>query len=54
VDFARSDEFSEGRGSETSGLPHCLHNLVTDDGEVVSLARRPLFTSRKIPGTRFC
>jgi hypothetical protein len=27
---------------------------LTDGGKVVSLARRPLFTPRKIPGTDFC
>jgi hypothetical protein len=34
-----------GRGSrqgcETSRLPHLLHNLIIDGGEVVSLMRRP-------------
>jgi hypothetical protein len=31
-------------------LPHFLHNRLTDGGEVVSLARRPSFTPRNIPG----
>jgi hypothetical protein len=35
-------------------LPHFLDNWLTDGGEVVSLMRRPHFTSRKIPGTHFC
>jgi hypothetical protein len=47
-----------GRGSpkacETSRFPHFLDNRLTDDGEVVSLTRRPPFTARKIPGTHFC
>jgi hypothetical protein len=37
-----------------SRLPHFLHNRLTDGGEVVSLARRPPFTPRKIPGPHFC
>jgi hypothetical protein len=36
---------------ETSRLPHFLDNRITDDGEVVSLTRRPPFNPRKIPGT---
>jgi hypothetical protein len=32
----------------TSRLPHFLDNRLTDGGEVVSLSRRPPFTSRKI------
>jgi hypothetical protein len=36
---------------EMSRLPHFLDNRLTDGGEVVSLTRRPPFTSRKIPGT---
>jgi hypothetical protein len=39
--------------SETSRLPHFLDNRLTDGGDVVSLTRRPPFTPRKIPGTRF-
>jgi hypothetical protein len=35
-----------------SRLPHFLDNQLTDGGEVVSLTRWPLFTPRKIPGTR--
>jgi hypothetical protein len=35
-------------------IPHFLENRLTEDGEVVSLMRRPLFTPRKIPGTHFC
>jgi hypothetical protein len=41
-------------GCETSRLPHFLDNRPTDGGEVVSLTRRPPFTSRKIPATHFC
>jgi hypothetical protein len=29
-------------------IPHFLDNRVTDDGEVVSLTRRPRFTPRKM------
>jgi hypothetical protein len=28
-------------GCETSRLPHCLENWLTDGGKVVSLTRRP-------------
>jgi hypothetical protein len=42
------------QGYETSRLQHFLENRLTDCGEAVSLMRRPLFTSRKIPGTHFC
>jgi hypothetical protein len=35
-----------------SRLPHFLDSRLTDGREVVSLKRRPLFTPRKIPGTR--
>jgi hypothetical protein len=31
-----------------SRIPHFLDNRIADDGEVVSLKRRPLFTSEKI------
>jgi hypothetical protein len=41
-------------GCETSMLPHFLDNRLADDGEVVSLTRRPPFAPRKIPGTYFC
>jgi hypothetical protein len=41
-------------GCEPSRLRHFLDNWLTDDGEAVSLMCRPLFTSRKIPGTHFC
>jgi hypothetical protein len=34
-------------GCETSRLPHFLDNRLTDGGEVVSLTRRPLFTSQE-------
>jgi hypothetical protein len=36
---------------EMSRLPHFIDNRLTDDGEVVSLTRRPPFIPRKIPGT---
>jgi hypothetical protein len=39
---------------ETSVLPHFLDSRLTNSGEVVSLAHRPPFTPRKIPGTHFC
>jgi hypothetical protein len=39
------------QGCETSRFPHFLDNRLADGGEVVSLTRRPLFTSRNIPGT---
>jgi hypothetical protein len=46
-----------GHGSsqicETWRLLHFLDNELTDDGEAVSLMRRPPFTPRKIPGTHF-
>jgi hypothetical protein len=38
---------------ETSRFPHLLDNRLTDGGDV-SLKRRPPFTAKKIPGTRFC
>jgi hypothetical protein len=41
-------------GCETSRLSHFVHSRLTDGGEVVSLTRRPPFTSRKIPGIYFC
>jgi hypothetical protein len=41
-------------GRETSRLPHYLDNRLTDDGKIVSLARRTPFTPGKIPGTHFC
>jgi hypothetical protein len=31
-----------------------LNNHLMDDGEIVSLKRRPPFTPRKIPGNHFC
>jgi hypothetical protein len=31
-----------------------LDNRLTDDGEVISLMRRPPFISKKNPGTHFC
>jgi hypothetical protein len=34
-------------GCETSSLPHFLDNRLTDGGEVVSLTRRPPFTSQE-------
>jgi hypothetical protein len=34
-----------------SRFPHFLDNRLTDGGEVVTLTRRPPFTTRKIPGT---
>jgi hypothetical protein len=34
-------------GCETSRLPHFLDNRLTDGGEVVSLTRRPPFTSQE-------
>jgi hypothetical protein len=37
-----------------SRLSHFLDDRLTDGGEVVSLTRWPIFTSRKIPGTHFC
>jgi hypothetical protein len=40
-------------GCETSRLQHFLDNRLTDGSEVVTLTRRPPFTSRKIPGTHF-
>jgi hypothetical protein len=42
------------QGCEMSRLPHFLDNRLTDGGKVVSLTRRPPFTSRKIPRTYFC
>jgi hypothetical protein len=39
---------------ETSRLPQFLDNRLTNGGKVVSITRRPSFTSRKIPGTHFC
>jgi hypothetical protein len=41
-------------GCELLRLPQFPDNQLTDEGEVVSLTRRPPFTLRKIPGTRFC
>jgi hypothetical protein len=38
---------------ETSRLPHVLHTLLTGNGEVVSLNRRPRFAQRNVPGTHF-
>jgi hypothetical protein len=47
-----------GRGSpwscKTTRLQQFLENRLTDDGEVVSLTRRPPFTPRNIPSTHFC
>jgi hypothetical protein len=37
-----------------AGLPRLLDHRLTDGGEVVSIARQPPFTPRKIPGTHFC
>jgi hypothetical protein len=31
------------QGCETSRIPHCLGNLLTDGGEVVSLTRTALY-----------
>jgi hypothetical protein len=42
------------QGFETSRLPHFVESRLTDGGEIVSLKRRPPFTSRKIRGTNFC
>jgi hypothetical protein len=42
------------QGCETSRLSHFLDNRLTHGGEVVSLTRRPPFTTRKIPGRNFC
>jgi hypothetical protein len=39
---------------ETLRFLHFLDNRLTDGGKVVSLTRRPPFTSRKISGTHFC
>jgi hypothetical protein len=44
----------EAHRVEMSRLPHFLDNQLTDGGKVVSLMRRPPFTTRKIPGTHFC
>jgi hypothetical protein len=41
-------------GCETSRLPNCLNNLLTDGSGVVKLKRRPHITPRKIPGSHFC
>jgi hypothetical protein len=35
-------------------LRHFMDNRLTDDGQDVSLTRRPPFTPRRIPGTHFC
>jgi hypothetical protein len=47
-----------GRGGsqtrETSRLSHFLDNRLIDVGEALSFMRRPHFTPRKIPDTRFC
>jgi hypothetical protein len=40
-------------GCEMSRIPHFLDNLLADDGEVVSLRRRPTFTPRKIKANIF-
>jgi hypothetical protein len=29
-------------------IPHCIHNRLTDGGDVISLTRRPRSTSRNI------
>jgi hypothetical protein len=42
------------QGCERSRVPYFLDNRLRDGGEVVSLTRRPSFTTRKIPGTHFC
>jgi hypothetical protein len=34
-------------GCETSRLPHFLDKRLTDGGEIVSLMRRPLFTTQE-------
>jgi hypothetical protein len=46
-DMKKSSVTSRGGpwGCETSRLPHFLDNLLTDGGEVVSLARRPCLYS---------
>jgi hypothetical protein len=36
------------------GFHILLDNWLTDGGDVISLTRRPSFTSKKIPGTHFC
>jgi hypothetical protein len=41
-------------GCETSRFPYFPDSRLRDGGEVVSLARRPFFIPRKIPGTHFC
>jgi hypothetical protein len=41
-------------GYDTSRLPHFLDNRLTDEGEIVTLRRQPLFTPKKISGTHFC
>jgi hypothetical protein len=41
------------QGCERLRLP-LLDSWLIDGGKVVSLTRRPPFTPRKIPGTRFC
>jgi hypothetical protein len=40
-------------GCEMLRLPHYLDSLLTDDGKVVSLTRRPPFTSKNILGINF-
>jgi hypothetical protein len=65
IDYCKDSQCKKGKaipvtghggpqGCETSRLPHFLDNRLTDSGKVVSLTRRPPFTSRKIPGTHFC
>jgi hypothetical protein len=39
------------QGCGTLRLPHFLDNRPTDDGQDVSLTRRPPFTPRWVPGT---
>jgi hypothetical protein len=38
---------------ETSRLLHFVDKWLIDGGEIVSLMRRPPFTTRNIPGTQF-
>jgi hypothetical protein len=37
----------EALAVEASRLPHCLNNLFTDGGKVVSLKRRPRFAPQE-------
>jgi hypothetical protein len=46
--------FSWAKLIESSRLPHFLDSLFTDGDEIVSLTRRPTFTSQDDPGTNFC